>query len=131
MDKVIMVVDDQKDERKLVRLLLRKYACQVVEVPNPAEAVKMARLHKPNLVLMDHVMPQMTGYECIAALRESGLPRTPIIMLTARKFDSGWEAFIKMSIEGFLTKPVEANSLLAAIQGILGPLEVRAASPAA
>jgi CheY-like chemotaxis protein len=131
MEKIIMVVDDQKDERKLVRLLLRKYNCQVIEVPNPADAVRLAKQHKPHIILMDHMMPQMTGYECIAALRqESELCRIPIIMLSARKFDSGWASFMRMSIEDFLPKPVEAGTLLARLQSLLGPFEIRPAAVA-
>ncbi|MBI5241920.1 MAG: response regulator [Elusimicrobia bacterium] len=126
MEKIIMVVDDQKDERKLVRLLLRKYAVTVVEASNPVEAMKLARQQKPHLILMDHVMPQMTGYEAVSALKQDPeLCRIPIIMLSARKFDPEWGDFIRQSVEDFLPKPAQADKLLARIQALLGALTVR------
>lgn len=132
MEKIIMVVDDMKDERKLVRLLLRKYAFQVVEVSNPLEAVRTAKQIRPHMILMDHMMPQMTGYDCVAALRqEPELCRVPIIMLSARKFDSDFGSYMKLIIEDFLPKPVESNALISRIQALLGPMELRAAVPAA
>lgn len=132
MEKIIMVVDDQKDERKLVRLLLRKYAVTVIEASNPVEAMKLARQQKPNLILMDHVMPQMTGYEAVAALRQDpDLGRIPIIMLSARKFDPEWGDFMRMSVEDFMPKPAQADKLLARIQALLGTLTVRLGPAAA
>lgn len=130
MEKVIMVVDDQKDERKLLKLLLRKYAVTVVEAANPVEALKLAKLQKPHLILLDHVMPMMTGYECIEALRQdSDLCRIPIIMLSSRKFDAGWGDFMHQSIEDFMPKPPDADKLVARIQSLLGALPLRPAAP--
>lgn len=131
MGKVIMVVDDVADERKLVRLLLRRFNCTLIEVANAVDAVKLAHKHRPQLVLMDHMMPQMSGYECIYEFRQDlDLSRIPIIMLTARKFDEGFKNFMKQEINDFLPKPVDANALLDRIQGLIGKLEPRAA-PAA
>lgn len=133
MKRVFLVIDDMPDDRKLVKLLLRKYDCQIIEASNTAEGFRLAQKHKPHLILIDHMMPGENGFDAIRRFREdSELCRTPMIMLTSRKFDAGFRDYMRMLIDDFLVKPVEAKSLLDAIQAKLGGLTLApvAAAPA-
>lgn len=132
MRKTILVADDMADERKLVRLLLRKYDVAVVEATNGGDAVKLAKKYKPSLILIDHMMPGMTGYDCIQELRQDlELRGIPIIMLTSRKFDAGFRDFMRYQIDDFLQKPVESKSLLESIQARIGALDPKVSGAAA
>lgn len=127
--KTILVVDDSNNDRKLIRLLLRKYDCVVVEAANGAEASKQVEEHKPSLILIDHMMPDTTGYDWINKFRGNMEPKwfaqnkaVPIIMLTARKFDQGFKEFMKFQGVDFLPKPVQQKTLLGLIESLVGQL---------
>lgn len=123
MKPVILVIDDQKDERKLVRLLLRQYACELVEASGAREGLEAARKRGPQLVLIDHNMPGMSGYDAVFELRQdAALRNTPVIMLTSRKFDPGFKEFIGMQGVSFLAKPVQAATLVSTLTALIGPL---------
>lgn len=133
MKPVILVVDDQKDERKLVRLLLRQYDCELVEAPNAKEGLEAARKRAPRVILIDHNMPGMTGYDAVAELRQDpALAGIPVIMLTARKFDPGFKEYMSLQGVSFLPKPVQAGTLVGTLTGLIGPLaKAKPAVPAA
>lgn len=125
MRRVFLVIDDMPDDRKLVRLLLRKYDCQIVEASSTAEGFKLAHKCKPHLILIDHMMPQENGFDAIRRFREDPeLRSTPMIMLTSRRFDAGFRDYMRMLIDDFLAKPVESKTLLDAIQARLGGLTI-------
>lgn len=133
MKPVILVVDDQKDERKLVRLLLRQYDCELVEASNAKEGLEAARKRAPRVILIDHNMPGMTGYDAVAELRQDPvLAGLPVVMLTARKFDPGFKEFMGLQGVSFLPKPVQAATLVGTLTGLIGPLaKAKPAAPAA
>ena len=123
MKPVIVVVDDQKDERKLVRLLLRQYDCELVEASGAREGLEAARKRLPRLILIDHNMPGISGYDAVFELRQdSALRNTPVIMLTARKFDPGFKEFMAQQGVSFLPKPVQAATLVYTLTALIGPL---------
>ena len=123
MKPVILVIDDQKDERKLVRLLLRQYDCELVEASGAREGLEAARKRSPRLILIDHNMPGMSGYDAVFELRQDGqLRNTPVIMLTSRKFDPGFKEYMGLQGVSFLAKPVQAGTLVGTLTGLIGPL---------
>ncbi|MBI4345328.1 MAG: response regulator [Elusimicrobia bacterium] len=125
MKKVFLVIDDMTDDRKLVRLLLRKYDCRILEAASTVEGYTLALKCKPHCILIDHMMPNENGYDAIRRFREEpALRQTPIIMLTSRRFDAGFRDYMRMVIDDFLLKPVEAETLLDAIQARVGVLSL-------
>lgn len=123
MKPLILVVDDQKDERKLVRLLLRQFDCELAEASGAREGLDAARKRLPRLVIVDHTMPGMTGYDAVFEMRQDPLLRTvPVIMLTSRKFDPGFKEFMGLQGVSFLAKPVQSAVLLQTITGLIGAL---------
>ena len=123
MKPVILVIDDQKDERKLVRLLLRQYDCELVEATNAKDGLEAARKRAPRVIMTDHTMPGMSGYDAVFELRQDpALRNTPVIMLTSRKFVPGFKEFMGMQGVSFLPKPVQAGTLVATLTSLMGPL---------
>lgn len=123
MRPLIMVVDDMKDERKLVRLLLRQYDCELLEASSAAEGLAAARKRRPALIIIDHSMPQMTGYDAVAELRQDALlSHVPVLMLSSRKFDPDFKGYMSLQGVSFLSKPVQATALVGTLNGLIGPL---------
>lgn len=119
-EPVILVADDNKINRLVVKATLKGYDYRVVEASDGQEAVDVALREKPDLILMDMMMPGMDGLKATSILKDhSDTSRTPILMLTAlsetedriKAFDAG--------VTGFLTKPFDRMELLAHIRSYL------------
>ena len=96
--RVVLVVDDHKDIRELLRLSLQMRGCRVVEAANGEEAVAMANQVHPDLILMDLSMPVLDGYEATRRIKaRPDLSGTPVVAVSAfrdpgnrrRAFDAG------------------------------------------
>jgi len=116
----ILVAEDEKPMRRLLELTYQAEGYRVITAQNGAEAVRKAILEKPDLIVLDIVMPEMDGLEVLQELRLH--PETadiPVILLTGKKEEEdiveGWQ----YSIEIYLTKPYVVEDLLAITERIL------------
>jgi CheY-like chemotaxis protein len=125
MSRVILVVDDEDMIRSIVRLYLEHGGYQVIQAANGPEAIEKYRTEKPDLVVTDIAMPDMSGFDVakqIRAIQQSeNRPRIPIIMLTAyaRSFFTS-TADAEAGIDSFLTKPISPEQLLSCVKRFLG-----------
>ncbi|MBM4444064.1 MAG: response regulator [Chloroflexi bacterium] len=108
----ILVADDEPDIRLMVtRMLGKDYL--VLEAANGNQAVSLARLHKPDLVLMDIMMPEKDGYSACAAIKSD--PDTkciPVIMVTGIDHQLNIKLSEEMGADGYITKPFSLDELL-------------------
>jgi DNA-binding response OmpR family regulator len=127
MLRTILVVDDKASVRKLVQEYLAEEGFHVVTAENGREALFVARHEKPDLILLDIMMPEMGGYEFMRAYtRESD---TPIILLTAKVDESDKVLGLELGADDYVTKPFSMRELLARIRAVLR--RVDKAAPAA
>jgi CheY-like chemotaxis protein len=84
----VLVVDDEKDIRELLRIAFISNGYSVSTATNGVEALESIRQDQPSAVLLDLMMPHMSGYEVVESLRDEGLlDLLPIVVLTARNID--------------------------------------------
>jgi CheY-like chemotaxis protein len=116
--KRILIVDDEPKFTQMVRFNLEKTgAYEVMEVNHPKQALEAATLFKPDLVLLDVMMPGMDGGDVAAQLkRDPGLKDVPIMFVTAAvtRNESGQNGY-RSGGDLFLAKPITLDALLAAI----------------
>lgn len=117
MSKTIMVVDDKANVRTLVKDYLLEKGFRVVTAENGREALFVARHEKPDLVLLDIMMPEMDGYEFIPAFRKEA--NTPLILLTAKLEESDKVLGLELGADDYVTKPFGMRELLARIRAVL------------
>jgi DNA-binding response OmpR family regulator len=117
MSKTILVVDDKASVRTLVKDYLLEKGFQVVTAENGREALFVARHEKPDLILLDIMMPEMDGYEFIPAYRKEAT--TPIILLTAKMEESDKVVGLELGADDYVTKPFGMRELLARIRAVL------------
>lgn len=117
MVKTIMVVDDEKRLVSLVREYLEKSGYKVVEANNGSQALGVARREKPDLIVLDVMMPEMDGYEFMLAHRKEA--DTPIILLTARVEDDEKVIGLEMGADDYITKPFRPRELVARVRAVL------------
>lgn len=120
----VLVAEDNVVNQIIVRGILEEYSVQPTIVDNGRFAFESVREKAPDLVFMDCHMPEMDGFEATKIIRafekKNGLPRVPIVVLTADVTDETRERFESLAIEGFLTKPVEPAKLDALLREHLG-----------
>ena len=120
----ILLADDHPANRKVIAVLLAPIGATLVAVENGQEALDAYPGEGFDLILMDMQMPVMDGLTATAAIRvleaERGLPRTPLLMLTANAMAEHVEAGRAAGSDGHLAKPVTTRSLFAAITAALG-----------
>jgi DNA-binding response OmpR family regulator len=110
----ILVVDDNEDNRAVLVRRLRKHAFNVIEADGGKAGLMQAELGSPDLILLDHMMPDMSGLEvlrCIRKLHDSSV--LPVIMVTAHSGDDVVNGALEAGANDFITKPVNFPLLLA------------------
>lgn len=116
----ILVVDDEKDLRDIVKLVLEKTGYEVEQASCGSECIKKIDMEPVNLIIMDVRMPEMDGWETIRKLKQKNkLDETKIIMLTVEK-GPGVEIFgLQDVITDYLTKPFDTHELTKRVKNAL------------
>ena len=115
----ILIVDDDEDLRKAVRLALESQGHVIREFGNGVEALKFARADHPDLIVLDANLPGVDGYEiCYLVKSAPGLRHTRVIMLTVRDQEADIAAGRGALADAYLIKPFDPDRLLAAITNL-------------
>lgn len=117
MSKTILVVDDEKRLVSLVESYLTQEGYRVVSAYNGKEALTVARHEKPDLIVLDVMMPEMDGYEFMRKHRAEA--DTPIILLTARVDDEEKVIGLEVGADDYMTKPFRPRELVARVKAVL------------
>lgn len=110
--QTVLVVDDMSDNLILISLSLQDFGYRVVTATNGADALNVAKLARPDLILMDIAMPQQDGLAATRRIREeSELQDVPVVALTAFDTDGFRQAAFDAGFNGYLTKPIDFDRL--------------------
>ncbi len=117
MPRTVLVADDKANVRNLVREYLESEGFRVLVAANGHEALYTARQEKPDLILLDIMMPEMSGYDFIRAYRKER--ETPIILLTAKLDETDKVLGLELGADDYVTKPFGMKELVARINAVL------------
>lgn len=133
MAEKILIVDDDVDTLRLVGLMLQRQGYQIVAANNGQQALIMAQSEKPDLILLDVMMPDIDGYEVTRRLRANISTNTiPIIMFTAKSQVDDKVTGYDVGADDYLTKPTQPRELFAHVKAVLARgSKTRPAEPAA
>jgi DNA-binding response OmpR family regulator len=115
--KTVLVVDDETHLVNLVKAYLEQADFRVVTARNGREALFVARHEKPDLIVLDLMMPEMDGYEFLRLHRKER--DTPVIVLTARVEDSDKVLGLELGADDYVTKPFSPRELTARVRAVL------------
>jgi chemosensory pili system protein ChpA (sensor histidine kinase/response regulator) len=131
-ERLIIVADDSISVRKFVGRMLEKNGYRVKLAADGLEAAELVTQHGCHLVITDLEMPRMTGYELMVQLRQSpSTRRIPVMVVTSRAGAKHRDRAIKEGAAAFLTKPVQEDQLLAAVEQLIGTEATRPVVPVA
>lgn len=124
----ILVVDDEKDIRKLVSHTLGFHGHDIVEAASGGEAIERIKAQSPDLIVLDIMMPDMNGWDVLRELRKRGLKgKSRVLVLTAKTqevdFATGW----RLGVDDYVTKPFDPDELALAVSEtlMLSPEQIR------
>lgn len=114
----VLLIEDEPNIAEAIRFLLSREGLRVSHAGEGAAALVLARQDPPDLVILDHMLPGMSGLEVLAALRaDPASRRTPVMMLTARGRDR--EVAEQAGADRFMTKPFSNAEILAEVRAML------------
>jgi two-component system, cell cycle response regulator DivK len=120
MNKRILVVEDQEDNRRILRDMLTSTNYEVVEAEDGVQALAAVAKHRPDLILMDIQLPVMDGYEATRRLKANpSLSSIPIIAVTSYALSGDEEKARAAGCDDFVPKPYSPRQLLAKIRQYL------------
>ena len=121
MTRRILVVDDQEDNRRILRDLLTASGFEVIEAKTGEEAVTLAEAETPDLILMDIQLPGIDGYEATRQIKaKPALRATPLIVVTSYALSGDDVKAFAAGADGYVSKPFSPRALLAKVREFLG-----------
>ncbi|MDY3014874.1 MAG: response regulator transcription factor [Evtepia sp.] len=117
MARKVLIVEDESNIAELINLYLKKEGYETMVAEDGGKALEIYRLFRPDLVLLDIMLPVMDGWAVCAKIRETD--KTPIIMLTAKGETIDKVAGLEMGADDYIVKPFEMKELLARVHAVL------------
>lgn len=118
--KKILLVDDEKDLVETVSLRLKALGYEVIAAYDGKEALEKAKKDKPDLIILDLMLPKIDGYKVCRMLKfDEKYKNIPIVMFTARAQESDKELGLQVGADEYITKPFDAVVLLTKIKALL------------
>jgi two-component system, OmpR family, response regulator len=114
----VLVVDDEPNIRELVQVALKFHGCSVTIAASGREALRLADASRPDLIVLDVMMPDMDGFEVCRRLRAAG-NEVPVIFLTARDTSSDTVTGLAIGGDDYVTKPFSVEALVARVRAVL------------
>ena len=120
MAKTVLIVEDNELNMKLFHDLLEAQGYSILQTRDGMEALKMAREHKPDLILMDIQLPEVSGLEVTKWIKEDDdLRSIPIIAVTAFAMKGDEEKIREGGCEAYIAKPISVSNFLATVEKFL------------
>jgi two-component system, cell cycle response regulator DivK len=121
MSKTVLIVEDNELNMKLFNDLLETRGCKIVQTRSGVEAVELARLHRPNLILMDIQLPEVSGLQVTQWLKDDEeLRAIPVIAVTAFAMKGDEEKMLQGGCEAYLSKPISVAKFFETVDHFLG-----------
>lgn len=124
MSRRILAVDDEQSIVRLIEVSLTRQGHTVLTAADGREGVRKAEEERPDLILMDVMMPHVDGFEAIRLLKENEATRDiPVILLTAKRHDADMIKGLSSGAVSYLTKPFSPTELVSLVERLLGQAE--------
>jgi two-component system cell cycle response regulator DivK len=121
MSKKVLIVEDNELNMKLFRDLLEAHGFETVQTREGLKALDMAREHKPDLILMDIQLPEVSGLDVTKWIKnDASLSSIPVLAVTAFAMKGDEERILEGGCEGYLSKPITVTTFIETVRKFLG-----------
>ncbi len=119
--KTVLHIEDNSDNRLLVRRLLQAYGYQVIDAEDATRAREILKVQRPDLILMDINMPDVDGYTLTNELKSMpSLISVPIVAITANVMKGDRERTLSAGCDGYIEKPIDVDRFIEQVERFLG-----------
>ena len=115
--QTVLIADDEAQIREILSLYFKKEGFKVIEAADGAEALVQIQAGKPDIILLDIMMPVLDGFEVCKQVRK--ISDVPIIMLTAKDFDDDRILGLEMGADDYIAKPFNTREVVARVKAVL------------
>lgn len=120
MGKRVLVVEDDAQNSYLIRFILEQSGYEVLLAGDGEQALEAAHSEKPDIVLMDILLPKMDGYEATRRMRQDpALKSVPVIALTAYSMKGDRERILAAGCDGYISKPIDPENFVTEMESFL------------
>jgi len=120
-EKTVLIIEDEEDAAELFAEMMRVSGFRVIKTSKSTPAISMMTEDKPDVVLLDIMMPEVSGLDILRQMRrDPNLANIPVIVLTAKSMPSDIKNGMEAGASTYLTKPVGFNDLKEAVESVLG-----------
>jgi DNA-binding response OmpR family regulator len=131
-DHTVLVVDDEDDTAEMIRDTLRAEGFRAMVARDGRQALEMIRRKRPDLVILDIMMPELSGFEVLEELRrDEGTAGLPVVVLTARGDEADAQRGLALGAKRYMNKPFDVRALITEVRRHLGSHEQAAGEPRA
>ncbi len=117
----ILIIDDSPTDVRVFTTLLERAGHRVSSAPDAEQGIELARSARPDLIIMDVIMPGMNGFQATRTLtRDPGTQNVPVLIITTKSMETDRVWGLRQGARDFMTKPVAEKELLARINKLLG-----------
>jgi CheY-like chemotaxis protein len=119
--KHILLVEDNDDNASIYQMALEHAGYRVTRAADGEQALRLVRLIRPDLIIMDISLPKLDGWQVTAAIKKDpALRPVPIVAVTAHAFDTDRQKARLLQFDGYLAKPVEPRRVLSEVEQLIG-----------
>ena len=127
-EKTVLIVEDEKNIVDILRFNLERKGYRVLEAYDGEEGLRKARTEKPDLILLDIMLPKMIGFDVCEALRKDG-DNVPILLLTAREEEDDKVLGLELGADDYITKPFKNRELMARVKANIRRVNMAVSAP--
>ncbi len=121
MNKTVLIIDDEKMLHTMLKSVLAVHDIDVISAMSGEEGLKLLSIGKPDLIILDVLMPGMKGREVCRRLKALDATKNiPVLFLTAKDSEDDMRAEFELGAVGHITKPINSNNLVKRVKEILG-----------
>lgn len=121
MSKTVLIVEDNELNMKLFHDLVKSLGLKVLQTRNGMEALSLVREHKPDLVIMDIQLPEVSGIEVTSWIKaDPTISKTPVLAVTAFAMKGDEDRIRASGCDGYLSKPIAVASFLQTVKSFVG-----------
>ena len=120
MGKRVLAIEDHEDNRRILRDLLTSVGYELIEAVTGTEGVRLARSHRPDLILMDIQLPELDGHEATRRIKaDDALRHIPVVVVTSYALSGDEAKALAAGADAYVTKPFSPRQLLAKVRELL------------
>lgn len=121
MGKLVLVIEDDPDQRRLLERMLAASGWRVTTAPDGESGIEAARAHRPHAVVLDVMMPRLNGFQtCRQFKADAALAGIPVVMCTSKDQPADQYWATEVGADAFLAKPVDVNRLIQMLERLTG-----------